>query len=61
MGLFIINFGGTQYLSDILVPSLFIGVAAGTGFSQLVGAAMRDVPHISTPWAAPDARRRSRW
>ena len=45
MGLFIINFGAEpQYLSDILLPSLFIGVAAGTGFSQLVGAAMRDVP-----------------
>ena len=39
------NFGAEpQYLSDILLPSLFIGVAAGTGFSQLVGAAMRDVP-----------------
>ena len=33
-----------QYVTDILVPSLFIGVSAGTGFSQLVGAAMRDVP-----------------
>ena len=45
MGLFVANFGAEpQYLSDILLPSLFIGVAAGTGFSQLVGAAMRDVP-----------------
>ncbi|MEO0493845.1 MAG: MFS transporter [Actinomycetota bacterium] len=39
------NFGTEpQYLSDVLLPSVFIGVAAGTGFSQLVGAAMRDVP-----------------
>lgn len=39
------NFGAEpEYLSDILLPSAFIGVAAGTGFSQLVGAAMRDVP-----------------
>ena len=45
MGLFVANFGAEpQYLSDILLPSLFVGVAAGTGFSQLVGAAMRDVP-----------------
>ena len=46
MGLFVANFGAEpQYLSDILLPSLFIGVAAGTGFSQLVGAAMRVCPH----------------
>ena len=45
MLLFVNNFGPEpEYLSDILLPSLFIGVAAGTGFSQLVGAAMRDVP-----------------
>ncbi|MEM8705756.1 MAG: MFS transporter [Actinomycetota bacterium] len=45
MVLFTTNFGAEpEYLSDILLPSLFVGVAAGTGFSQLVGAAMRDVP-----------------
>ena len=45
MLLFVANFGPEpQYLSDVLLPSLFIGIAAGTGFSQLVGAAMRDVP-----------------
>ncbi|MEM9464422.1 MAG: MFS transporter [Actinomycetota bacterium] len=43
--LFARNFGTEpEYLSDILLPSLFVGIAAGTGFSQLVGAAMRDVP-----------------
>ena len=45
MLLLVNNFGPEpEYLSDVLLPSLFIGVAAGTGFSQLVGAAMRDVP-----------------
>ncbi|MEM9521970.1 MAG: MFS transporter [Actinomycetota bacterium] len=43
--LFVATFGAEpQYITDILIPSLFVGVAAGTGFSQLVGAAMRDVP-----------------
>jgi MFS family permease len=45
MGLFIGNFGAEpQYLSDILLPSLCIGVAAGTGLLPFVGAAMRDMP-----------------
>ena len=39
------NFGpDPDFVGAILLPSMFIGVAAGTGFSQLVGAAMRDVP-----------------
>ncbi len=43
--LFVWQFGSEpHYLSDLLLPSLFIGVAAGTGFSQLTGGAMRDVP-----------------
>ncbi len=43
--LFVWRFGAEpQYLSAILFPSLFIGIAAGTGFAQLTGGAMRDVP-----------------
>lgn len=43
--LFVANFGAEpSYVTAILIPSLFVGIAAGTGFSQLVGAAMRDVP-----------------
>ena len=39
------NFGvEPQYVSDVLLPGLFFGIAAGTGFPQLVGATMRDVP-----------------
>ncbi len=33
-----------HFWSDLFLPSMFIGVAAGTGFSQLAGGAMRDVP-----------------
>ncbi len=43
--LFVANFDAQpSYVSAVLIPSLFIGISAGTGFSQLVGAAMRDVP-----------------
>ncbi len=39
------NFGAEpSYVTDILLPGFFMGIAAGTGFSQLVGGAMRDVP-----------------
>ena len=31
------------YVSGVLIPGLFIGVAAGLGFAQLVGASMQDV------------------
>ena len=34
----------TPSLAKLLGATLLIGVAAGTGFSQLVGAALRDVP-----------------
>ncbi len=33
-----------HFWTDLFVPSMFIGVSAGTGFSQLAGGAMRDVP-----------------
>lgn len=33
-----------DYLLGILLPGLFIGVAAGCSFAMLVGATMRDVP-----------------
>lgn len=34
------------YVSGILVPGQFIGIAAGLGFAQLVGASMRDVEPV---------------
>ena len=34
----------TPSLAKLLAATLLIGVSAGTGFSQLVGAALRDVP-----------------
>lgn len=62
MGLFIVNFGAEpQYLSDIFLPSLFIGIAAGTGFSLLFGARCATCRRTNTPWAAPGARLRFRW
>ena len=34
------------YVDGVLIPGLFVGIAAGMGFAQLVGASMRDVsPH----------------
>jgi len=32
-----------EYWTAMFLPSMFIGIAAGTGFSQLAGGAMRDV------------------
>jgi len=34
-----------EFWTALFLPGMFIGIAAGTGFSQLTGGAMRDVPY----------------
>ena len=40
----VLTIGAEPSLWRLLVATVLVGVSAGTGFSQLVGAALRDIP-----------------